>query len=73
MLEATEIQEDEVLKGISPVMLDIKQLKKVYPTPKGEYTVLDGLNLQVFKEYFISIIWHSGCGKYVSYTHLRAN
>ena len=63
MLEAIEKQKDEVLKAIPPVMLDIKHLKKVYPTPKGDYTVLDGLNLQVFKEEFISIIGHSGCGK----------
>ncbi len=45
------------------VMLDLKDLKKVYPTPKGDYVVLEGLNLQVKKEEFITIIGHSGCGK----------
>lgn len=45
------------------VMLDINKLVKIYPTPNGDYTVLDGLNLQVMKEEFISIIGHSGCGK----------
>ncbi len=45
------------------VMLDIKALKKVYPTPRGEYVVLENLHLQVMKEEFISIIGHSGCGK----------
>lgn len=45
------------------VMLDIKNLKKVYPTPKGDFTVLEDFNLQVKKEEFISIIGHSGCGK----------
>ncbi len=45
------------------VMLDLKDLKKVYPTPKGDYMVLEGLNLQVKKEEFITIIGHSGCGK----------
>lgn len=45
------------------VMLDIKSLTKIYPTPKGEYIVLEKLNLQVMKEEFISIIGHSGCGK----------
>jgi nitrate/nitrite transport system ATP-binding protein len=45
------------------VMLDLKQLKKVYPTPKGEYIVLDDLNLQIMKEEFVTIIGHSGCGK----------
>lgn len=45
------------------VMLDIKALKKVYPTASGEYVVLEDLHLQVMKEEFISIIGHSGCGK----------
>lgn len=45
------------------IMLDIQHLKKVYPTPKGDFTVLKDFNLQVKKEEFISIIGHSGCGK----------
>ncbi len=45
------------------VMLDMSNLKKVYPTPKGDYVVLENLNLQVKKEEFITIIGHSGCGK----------
>lgn len=45
------------------VMLDIRNVRKAYPTPKGEYVVLNQLNLQVMKEEFISIIGHSGCGK----------
>lgn len=45
------------------VMLDLQNLKKVYPTPKGDYVVLEDLNLQVKKEEFITIIGHSGCGK----------
>lgn len=47
----------------SKVMLDLKDLKKVYPTPKGDYVVLEGLNLQIMKEEFVTIIGHSGCGK----------
>ena len=45
------------------VMLKIEQLTKIYPTPSGGYTVLENLNLNVYKEEFISIIGHSGCGK----------
>lgn len=45
------------------VMLDLQDLKKVYPTPKGDYVVLEHLNLQVKKEEFLTIIGHSGCGK----------
>ncbi|WP_024482469.1 ABC transporter ATP-binding protein [Cellulophaga baltica] len=47
----------------SKVMLDLKDLKKVYPTPKGDYVVLENLNLQIMKEEFVTIIGHSGCGK----------
>lgn len=45
------------------VMLDIRNLTKTYPTPTGDYVVLQNLQLQVRKEEFISIIGHSGCGK----------
>lgn len=45
------------------IMLDIQGITKVYPVPGGEYVVLEGLNLQVMKEEFVSIIGHSGCGK----------
>ena len=47
----------------SEVMLDLHDLKKVYPTPKGDYVVLEHLDLQVKKEEFVTIIGHSGCGK----------
>lgn len=47
----------------SNVMLDLVNLKKVYPTPKGDYVVLEDLNLKIMKEEFVTIIGHSGCGK----------
>lgn len=43
--------------------LEYYELKKTYPTPKGDLTVVDGFNLKVRKGEFISIIGHSGCGK----------
>lgn len=46
-----------------PEMLSCQQLRKVYPTPKGDYVVLDKLELSVRKGEFVSIIGHSGCGK----------
>ncbi|UOY08938.1 ABC transporter ATP-binding protein [Muricauda sp. SCSIO 64092] len=45
------------------IMLDLRDLKKIYPTPKGDYVVLEHLNLQILKEEFVTIIGHSGCGK----------
>lgn len=49
--------------SLRDVALNIKDLTKVYPTPKGEYIVLENLQLQIKKEEFVSIIGHSGCGK----------
>ncbi len=43
--------------------LVIDNLSKVYPTPTGSYTVLDGINLTVREGEFICVIGHSGCGK----------
>ncbi|MEP3429700.1 MAG: nitrate ABC transporter ATP-binding protein [Roseibium sp.] len=43
--------------------LDFSQLKKVYPTPKGPLTVVDGFDLKMRQGEFITLIGHSGCGK----------
>ncbi|MER0236690.1 nitrate ABC transporter ATP-binding protein [Fulvimarina sp. MAC8] len=39
------------------------EVRKVYPTPKGPLTVVDGFDLQMKKGEFVSLIGHSGCGK----------
>jgi nitrate/nitrite transport system ATP-binding protein len=39
------------------------EVRKVYPTPKGPLTVVDGFDLKMKKGEFISVIGHSGCGK----------
>ena len=63
--EAVEKQSHEngIFFPSDKVMLDLRDLKKVYPTPKGDYVVLEHLNLQILKEEFVTIIGHSGCGK----------
>ncbi|MEG5066179.1 nitrate ABC transporter ATP-binding protein [Microcoleus sp. B3-A4] len=43
--------------------LTIKDVSKVYETPKGPYVVLDGVNLTINEGEFICLIGHSGCGK----------
>jgi len=43
--------------------LEFSRLKKVYPTPKGPLTVVDGFDLKLRKGEFITLIGHSGCGK----------
>jgi len=43
--------------------LEYFNLTKVYPTPNGLLTVVDGFNINIKKGEFVSIIGHSGCGK----------
>jgi bicarbonate transport system ATP-binding protein len=43
--------------------LVIDNVSKVYPTPKGKYVVLEGVNLEVKEGEFVCVIGHSGCGK----------
>lgn len=46
----------------SPFLV-INDVSKVYQTPNGPYTVLEGVNLKVNEGEFICVIGHSGCGK----------
>lgn len=43
--------------------LHINNVSKVYDTPKGAHTVLDGIDLTVDEGEFVCVIGHSGCGK----------
>lgn len=43
--------------------LDIANVDMVFPTPKGDFTALQGVDLKIDKGEFISLIGHSGCGK----------
>jgi bicarbonate transport system ATP-binding protein len=49
--------------GDAPVLLRFKDLGKVYDTPRGSYTVLEDISLDVYKGEFVCVIGHSGCGK----------
>jgi nitrate/nitrite transport system ATP-binding protein len=48
---------------VGPDMLVCSNLRKAYPTPQGDYVVLDQLQLRIKQGEFVSIIGHSGCGK----------
>jgi nitrate/nitrite transport system ATP-binding protein len=43
--------------------VEFYEVQKVYPTPKGPLTVVDGFDLLMRKGEFVSLIGHSGCGK----------
>jgi nitrate ABC transporter ATP-binding subunit len=50
------------LQNREPFLI-VDQVSKTYPTPKGPYTVLEGVNLTIFESEFVCLIGHSGCGK----------
>jgi bicarbonate transport system ATP-binding protein len=54
---------DRYNQPINETFLKIENVSKIYPTPKGPYTVLEGVNLTVNEGEFICVIGHSGCGK----------
>jgi nitrate ABC transporter ATP-binding subunit len=43
--------------------LIVENVSKVYPTPNGPFTVLEGIDLTVNEGEFVCVIGHSGCGK----------
>lgn len=43
--------------------LNISNIDMVFPTPKGPFTALKGVDLKIDKGEFVSLIGHSGCGK----------
>jgi len=44
-------------------ILQFEKINKTYPTPKGDFVVLDGFDLSIARGEFVSVIGHSGCGK----------
>lgn len=44
-------------------MVELSRLGMRFPTPKGEFIALKGVDLTIKKGEFVSLIGHSGCGK----------
>jgi nitrate/nitrite transport system ATP-binding protein len=61
IFEKEKINRDPL--GFEKYMLELSNLTKIYPTPKGDFVVLENLNLKIKEGEFVSIIGHSGCGK----------
>ncbi len=54
---------DVAKSSVQSCYLEFSNLTKIYPTPKGPLTVVDGFDMQLDKGEFITLIGHSGCGK----------
>ncbi len=46
-----------------PVTLEVKNLYKVFETPKGNITALKDINFKAYRREFVCVIGPSGCGK----------
>ncbi len=64
-----DIQKTRKISEPGPTSVDpngflvVDNVTKVYPTAKGPFVVLDGINLTINEGEFICLIGHSGCGK----------
>lgn len=43
--------------------LEFSDITKIYPTPDGDLTVVEGFDVKMDKGEFVTLIGHSGCGK----------
>ena len=43
--------------------VELSNLTKIYPTPKGPAVIVKDFNLRIKKGEFVAFIGHSGCGK----------
>jgi nitrate ABC transporter ATP-binding subunit len=61
-MQTLDLTENQQPRNQDPFLV-IDNVSKVYPTPRGPYTVLQDVNLTVYEGEFICVIGHSGCGK----------
>jgi nitrate/nitrite transport system ATP-binding protein len=52
-----------ILEKKQPVSIDVQNVSVSFKTPKGVYTAIENISLQVKKGEIVSLIGHSGCGK----------
>ena len=62
-LELPKAYQDAARSVTEKKYLEFVNLTKIYPTPKGPLTVVDGFETRLDKGEFITLIGHSGCGK----------
>ena len=58
-----KVKFDYLNENLKNVSLKIENLEIAFKTPKGTFTAVKDINLDIEKGQIISIIGHSGCGK----------
>jgi len=61
-MQTLSLSDDRTTVNRDPFLV-VDNVSKVYPTPRGPYSVLENINLTVYEGEFICVIGHSGCGK----------
>lgn len=62
-MQTIQTQKRPIQKSLNEPFVVIENVSKIYPTPRGPYTVLKDVNLTVNEAEFVCVIGHSGCGK----------
>jgi bicarbonate transport system ATP-binding protein len=62
-MQIIQTQKRPTQKSLNEPFVVVENVSKIYPTPRGTYTVLQDVNLTVNEGEFVCVIGHSGCGK----------
>ncbi len=62
-VQPPKVYTDAATSRLRERYVEFSQVRKIYRTPSGPFTVVDGFDLKMRKGEFVSLIGHSGCGK----------
>jgi putative ABC transport system ATP-binding protein len=57
------VSSSDVDDGKAPPVIDVRGVRKAYPTPGGDFPALGGVDLQVHAGEFVTVVGRSGSGK----------